>query len=608
MKIVKWFFIVLFLMFASLAAYLTLVFDPNDFKPEIVNAVKKQTGRELIIGKDLTWTFFPSIGIELGDITLSNPKGFDNDSMLKVNKIVAQVELLPLFSKQVEIAKLNLDGLVVNLETRKDGRTSFDGLQSSAAEDKPAQLNDTTASSGNLSSLDIGGVSITNTQIRVSDKQAGTEQVFSLDNLTLGKFSLGEFATLEYRFSAEMPDMTLMSQGKGSIRVAQDMTKVQVKDFKITNEVAGEGIPNKQLDISLLTQLEILLETKQIHLILDELNAGDIQAKGKLDIAYGHKVPQIIAKLDLGDIDLDKLLPQTDKADKTKEKSQAEATQVEPDLSAMKSLDLTLALTAKSIKASNMMTSNWIMAMTLKNGILNLKQLNADLYGGKLAVTASLDGRQAVPSYSFEKSVTGVQVRELLKDAVDVDLLAGTANFSVKGKGRSLLADNIKKNIAAKGKFEIADGALYGVNIPQMIREAQAKLSGGGSSTSSSEKKTDFTSLTGSFSVVKGVVSNPDLLMSSPLIRLSGAGTANIISEALDYQLTTAVVGSLEGQGGGDTDLLYGIEIPFLITGTMSDPQFALDTAGLFDAKLKQEVEKVQDKLKDSLLKKLGGF
>ncbi|MBL4816162.1 MAG: AsmA family protein, partial [Shewanella sp.] len=204
--------------------------------------------------------------------------------------------------------------------------------------------------------------------------------------------------------------------------------------------------------------------------------------------------------------------------------------------------------------------------------------------------------------------VTGVQVRELLKDAADVDLLAGTANFSVKGKGRSLLVDNIKKNIAAKGKFEIADGALYGVNIPQMIREAQAKLSGGSSSTNSSEKKTDFTSMTGSFSVVKGVVSNPDLLMSSPLIRLSGAGTANIISEALDYQLTTAVVGSLEGQGGGDKDLLYGIEIPFLITGTMSEPKFALDTAGLFDAKLKQEVEKVQDKLKDSLLKRLGGF
>ncbi|WP_223293051.1 MULTISPECIES: AsmA family protein [Shewanella] len=609
MKILKWFFIVFFLVFASLAAYLTLIFDPNDFKPEIVNVVKKQTGRELIITKDLTWTFFPSIGIELGDITLSNPKGFDNVSMLKVNKIVAEVELLPLFSKQVEIAKLNLDGLVVNLETRKDGRTSFDGLQGSSVENKPSQVDDTTTSTGSISGLDIGGISITNTQIRVSDKQAGTEQVFTLDNLSLGKFSLGEFASLEYSFSAEMPDMTLMSQGKGSIRVAQDMTQIQVKDFKITNVIAGEAIPNKKLDITLLTQLEVLLETKQVHLILNELNADDIQAEGKLDIAYGHKIPKIIATLNLGDVDLDKLLPQTDNAEQAEGKSQPEtALTTEPDLSAMKSLDLTLALTAKSIKASNMLTSNWVMDLTLKNGILNLKKLNADLYDGKLAVTASLDGRQAVPSYSFEKSVKGVQVRQLLKDAADIDLLAGTANFSVKGKGRSLLPDNIKKNIAAKGQFEIADGALYGVNIPQMIREAQATLSGGSSSATSEEKKTDFTSLTGSFSVVKGVVSNPDLLMASPLIRLSGAGTANIISEALDYQLTTAVVGSLEGQGGGEKELLYGIEIPFLITGTMSEPKFALDTAGLFDAKLKQEAEKVQDKLKDSILKKLGGF
>jgi AsmA protein len=195
-----------------------------------------------------------------------------------------------------------------------------------------------------------------------------------------------------------------------------------------------------------------------------------------------------------------------------------------------------------------------------------------------------------------------------MKDAADIDLVAGTANFSVKGKGRSLITDKLKKNLAAKGQFEIADGALYGVNIPQMIRDAKAKLSGSLSSTEKSEQKTDFTSLAGSFSVVNGVVSNPDLLMASPLIRLAGAGTANIITEALDYSLTASVVGSLEGQGGGERDALHGIEIPFAITGTFAEPKFALDTAALFDAKLKQETDKVKDKVKDSILKRLGGF
>lgn len=607
MKILKWLFLVIFILFAGIAAYVTLIFDPNDFKPEIVDAVKKQTGRELTIKNDLEWTFFPSIGIKLSNIALSNPSGFDNKSMLEVNRIVAEVKLMPLFSKQVEIAQLNLDGLTLNLETRKDGKSSFDGLQSDDPEGTRVPSETAKGTHASLSSLDIGGISITNTQIKMIDLKAGSEQTFNLDNLTLGQFSLGEFASLSYTFSADTPEMQLMSRGEGSIKIAQALDKVQVKDFNIFNSIAGDSIPNKKMDVELVTQLLIALKNKKVELSIDDFKADHIKATGTLNIAYGTKVPQIEAKLDLGDIDIDKLLPQGEKQSETNETA-SPAAEKEPDLSAMKLVDLTVQLTAKSIKASNLLTRQWVMDLALKNGVLNLKKLNAQLYDGTIAVTATLDARNAIATYQFDKSVTGVQIRNLLKDAADVDLLAGTANFSVKGKGSSLLADNIKKNLSAKGNFNIADGALYGVNIPQMIRDAQAKLSGGASSAASTEKKTDFTSLTGTFSVTKGVASNPDLLMSSPLIRLSGAGTANIVSEALDYKLITAVVGSLEGQGGGEKDLLNGVEIPFLITGTMSEPNFALDTAGLFDAKLKQEADKVQDKLKEGLFKKLGGF
>ena len=89
--------------------------------------------------------------------------------------------------------------------------------------------------------------------------------------------------------------------------------------------------------------------------------------------------------------------------------------------------------------------------------------------------------------------------------------------------------------------------------------------------------------------MAKGVVTNPDLNMASPLIRLQGKGNVNLLSEAIDYALKTSVVGSLEGQGSAEKDELYGLEIPFAISGTISEPKFALDTAALFDAKLKKE-------------------
>lgn len=607
MKFIKWLLLAVVSLFVLLALYLIVIFDPNDFKPQIVDVVKKQTGRDLSINQDLSWTFFPAIGISLGDITLSNPQGFNNPTMVNIDGIVAEVALLPLLSKEVNIAQLNLDGLTVNLDTYKDGRSSFDGLTS------PEKGQTTQVDTGQvpanvqLSSLNIGGIAITNAQINLFDEASGKVQVLALEELNLGVFSLGQLADLSYKFAASMPEMELLSEGTGKLKVSEDLKQISLSDFAINNSIKGAGIPNQAMSINLMTQVAVNTQDKRATLTLEHMAIDSITATGKFDINYGAPVPNVIAALAFGDVNLDHLLPKNE-AGKATEQSQPSAKQQEPDLTGLKAVNLALELSIKSIVANNLTTNNWLMKLAIKDGILDVNQLSADLYQGSLTTSARLDGRQAVASYRFDTKVTGVQVRPLLTDAAEVDLLAGTTNLSVSGSGNSLISDNIKRNLLAKGQFSVTDGALYGVNIPQMLRDAKAKLSGDLNATSTGEKKTDFTSLTGSFSVAKGVVNNPDLAMASPLIRLSGQGNANIITQGLDYKLTTSVVGSLEGQGGNERDALYGVEIPFAITGTMTEPEFKLDTAALFDAKLKQETDKAKDKLKDELLKKFGGF
>ncbi|PKG73841.1 AsmA family protein [Shewanella sp. GutCb] len=605
MKFLKWFFVAILGLVAALVLYITLIFDPNDFKPQIVDVVKDKTGRNLAISSDLSWTFFPSLGIKLGGITLSNPAGFENAAMVSINEVVAEVALMPLLKKEVEISQLNLDGLTLALETQKDGRTSFDGLTGQASDSAQPQSSDGATSSATLSKLDIGGISITNTKISNFDHQTNATQVLSLKSLTLGRFQLDQFATLQYELSASLPDLNLDSSGEGQIRVSQDLQHVTINDFVVTNLITGNSIPNGSLKADINTSLEMALDKQTMSLVLASFSAADINASGKVDIAYGAKVPSVVAKLDIGDIDIDRLLPKQEEGAATqKQTSPSNTAAVEPDLTAMKTVNLDINVNVKSVKVANLKTQNWVFKMVMKQGVANISQLSADLYGGTIKASAKLDGRNKVAQYQFDKRLSGVDIRALLVDAAEIDMLDGTANFNVAGKGKSLLPDNLKKNLLANGKFEIADGAIHGVNIPQMIRDAKAKLGGDMSPSDSTEQKTDFTSMTGSFKVAKGLVSNPDLHMASPLIRLTGAGTANVINEALDYRLTTSVVGSLEGQGGNERDALYGVEIPFAISGTMSEPKFSLDTKALFDSKLKDET----NKLKDSLFKKFGGF
>ena len=77
MRTVKWIAIGLgglLLVAAAVAAYIAATFDPNDYKPRVVELVKQQTGRTLTIDGKIGLTFFPKIGAAVGKVTLSEPK------------------------------------------------------------------------------------------------------------------------------------------------------------------------------------------------------------------------------------------------------------------------------------------------------------------------------------------------------------------------------------------------------------------------------------------------------------------------------------------------------------------------------------------------------
>ena len=603
MKVIKWLVISILAIGICAVLYLTVFFNINDFKPQIVDAVKQHTGRTLTIDQDLSWSFFPTLGINVGSVAFSNPDNFQPQQMLQVKQAVASVALLPLFSQQVKIDNLTLDGLTLNLITDKKGNSSLDDLSSGSTEKTQSVDAANHKRRIPLSSFEVGGVSITNMQINMIDMQTNSEQQFTLKSFTLGQFSLGKFADMAYEFEAELADMALSSSGTGKINVSTNIDKIQISDFSIQNVVEGNHLPNKTVKSSILADFTVALDTKNIELIISQLAIDSIQASAKLTVNYSKKVPVIDLNAEFADIDLNALLPKSTENNASKSEPSQQPAETEPDLSALKGLDLSVSLKAKSIKIDNLSTQNWQLNTTVKQGLIDIKQLTAQLYQGNINMKATIDARNKVPSYQFNNALKGVQIRPLLTDVAEVDLLSGTASFSVQGQGSSLIPAKLKQQLVANGKFEIADGSLYGVNIPQMIRSAQKKLSGDLSAEDKQELKTDFTSLTGDFTLRDGVLTNPNLAMASPLIRLDGKGSANIISQQIDYSLITKVVGSLAGQGGDNTSL-SGIDIPLKITGSFQEPKFGLDTQALLKSKLNKET----DKLKDSLFKKLGGL
>src|SRR5262245_50390419 len=129
MRALKWVGIavgVLVVIAGAVAAFLAATFDPNDYKPRIVDLVKRETGRTLAIDGKISLTFFPKIGAAVGKATLSEPNL--PAVFARVDEARVGVELWPLLSKRVIVDRLALKGLAVDLVRYKDGRTNFDDL------------------------------------------------------------------------------------------------------------------------------------------------------------------------------------------------------------------------------------------------------------------------------------------------------------------------------------------------------------------------------------------------------------------------------------------------------------------------------------------------
>jgi AsmA protein len=161
----------------------------------------------------------------------------------------------------------------------------------------------------------------------------------------------------------------------------------------------------------------------------------------------------------------------------------------------------------------------------------------------------------------------------------------------------------LKKALGGSASLKLANGALKGIDIAGSIRNAKARLGalrGEHDQAADSTQKTDFSELTATFKIAKGVARNNDLSLKSPLLRVGGEGEVNIGEDRLNYLVKASIVGTSKGQGGRDTEELSGITVPVRVAGPLEKPSYKLDFGKAATTSAKQ-------RLSDELQKRLGG-
>jgi len=261
--------------------------NPNDYKDEITDLVKKQTGRDLSFDS-IELAFFPSLGVDLEKVRLSNAPGFESNDFLTMSQAQVSVAIWPLLSKQLEIDTLTLHDLDVRLARNAQGVSNWDDLIKPSETEAPVdkQTEEKSNPMEQLAALTFGGLDIRNGQVHWDDQQAQQKIELTDFNFVTGAITFDEFFNIDLSANTKVSQPEISSQLTLTLDVKIDKNGAfEIKNLKQTNQLQGKTIPVAELLTELdIPVLNINLETQNIALPNVTLNyaikgGADLPAK-----------------------------------------------------------------------------------------------------------------------------------------------------------------------------------------------------------------------------------------------------------------------------------------------------------------------------------------
>ena len=599
------------------------------YKAEIEKRASEATGRKLTIAGPVSFSLLPSLAISARDVSFSNAAGATNANMMLLERLDVKLKLLPLLSGQVAIDSFVLEKPVIHLEKNRQGRGNwqFDTAKAPAPTQNAPAAQQKPSGGNPLQDLRLGDVRLSNGAISYRDGATGKTYAADAVNLRLSLPDLDHALQIDGGLTWNGKPVTLGGQiaapralmdGKASalvLGVDSDLLKFKFKgnaanaepmkldgdiDLSVNNIRSlaawlGEplNVPGTGLGpLSIKGKLAATNSSQGLRVSFNgaELSLDAIRAKGDVSADLTGRVPYVKAQLATNKLDLNPYLPSPTATTTTSaprvpgnaaSTNAADAAEqgwsTEPlDFSGLRAANADLALQVEGLQVRDMNTGKSALNVALKDGRLAADLTELALYAGQGKGRVTLDGASAVPAIGLSFNLSGVQAEPLLKDAIGLDRLRGKAggDIQINGAGRS--QRELVSALAGKGQFKFEDGAIKGVNLASLVRNISTAFL---DAQAGRAQETDFSELSGSFTMDKGVMRNSDLSLLAPLLRVGGAGTVDLPKRYVNYKVTPQVANTLEGQGGQAQ--AAGVMVPVLIEGPWDSLSYKPDLTAL---------------------------
>ncbi len=591
--------VLLLLLLAVAVVGLLLFVDPNDYKDQIADQVRESTGMTLTIDGPIEWSLWPSVALELSDVTVMAAPPFDNESLLVAGRLSTGVALMPLFKKALVIESLTVVDAQVQLLTDAQGRSNLDALLGT---DEPSS-DQANGPSPQADQLRVGEIRLESVQLRMRDLRSGADQLIRVDQATLQRFEIGQPAAFELQGSYLDAGTLLIDDLRlsGQLVINEQAPMLSLDDLRAEARLAGLDMPLIITgDLSVDTTRGIKLSLDQAMLSLDKQSfALDLQ----IDVGDQMNVDVTLSGESL---DLDRLISRLPSESPAQASSGAQS----DDLAWLNGLSLDGSVSIDQVTLNGLELKQCRATLRARNGVLDINSIQASSFSGQLLADAQIDARSSPPMVSLSPRLSGIDIGALSQQATDTSLVRTSGDLSMSLSGRGLDPEGLINTLDGTGDYEFSAGSIAGIDINRLVEELIAMNNLAGLS-GAFDGETPFDQMSGTLSFDQGTITSPSLRLATDSFIITGSGALNLLAAELDYQIQLELLGVLREQFVSRYGQYSQPIIPLQINGPIASPSINFDLQAFIrqnaGARIEQEKDALKDKLKNRLLDRLRG-
>lgn len=309
----------LFAVIALLLAYVMLFVNPNDFKDELKNVALEKANVSLRLDGDISWSFFPWLGLNLEDIGVA--LGSDPE-IVQFDRAEFGLAILPLLEQKIQVNKVNLVNVKASLSKNAKGQGNWQLNPSASSSEKSLNQTGTTATNVNPSSstttdstpsralpaIQLDELRIENAQVQYRDEQSN-QLLSAVFNIQLNDVEWDKAWPMVMDIAVTQSDLQGQSPIKANVSLNANLAvfpereALALDSLVLSAEVDSALLPVSPISAKLkVANVDVDLPQENVLIEGAALSVLGVNLDAKVQAYQVLSEPQFSAVLSVGDV------------------------------------------------------------------------------------------------------------------------------------------------------------------------------------------------------------------------------------------------------------------------------------------------------------------